>query len=104
MSVGYHKRGGLTVPDYHCQHESIANAVPACQAITGAGIDAAVTDLVLAALTPLALEVALEVSDELAHHHEQNDALRAGHVQRAQHNADQARRRYLAVDPSNRMV
>jgi DNA invertase Pin-like site-specific DNA recombinase/DNA-binding transcriptional MerR regulator len=104
MSVGYHKRAGLTVPDYHCQHESIANAVPACQAITGAGIDAAVAGLVLAALTPLALEVALEVSDELVHHHEQNDALRAGHVQRAQHNADQARRRYLAVDPSNRMV
>ena len=29
MSVGYHKRAGLTVPDYHCRRESIANAVPA---------------------------------------------------------------------------
>lgn len=104
MSVGYHQRNRLNVPDYHCQHESIANAVPACQAITGAGIDAAVADLVLDVLTPLALEVALSVSDELVHHHEQNDALRAGYVQRAQHNADQARRRYMAVDPSNRMV
>jgi DNA invertase Pin-like site-specific DNA recombinase/DNA-binding transcriptional MerR regulator len=104
MSVGYHRRAALNVPDYHCQRESIANAVAACQAINGAGIDAVVADLVLAALTPLALEVALSVSDELVHHHEHNDALRAGHVQRAEHTADQARRRYLAVDPSNRMV
>ena len=32
------------------------------------------------------------------------DALRRGHVERARHRADLARRRYLAVDPDNRLV
>jgi DNA invertase Pin-like site-specific DNA recombinase/DNA-binding transcriptional MerR regulator len=105
MSVGYHQRaGGVLVPDYKCQRESIAAAVPECQAITGAGIDAAIARLVLDTLTPLALEVALTITDELAHQSQQADALRAGHVQRAQHGADAARRRYLAVDPGNRLV
>jgi len=105
MSVGYHTRsGGVLVPDYHCQRESIGAAVPECQAVTGAGIDAAIAALVLDTLTPLALEVALSVSDELITHAEQADALRAGHVQRAQHAADAARRRYLAVDAGNRLV
>ena len=105
MSVGYHQRaGGVLVPDYHCQRESIAAAVPECQAITGAGLDAAIAALVLHSMTPLTLEIALTVSDELTHQAEQADALRAGHVQRAQHAADAARRRYLAVDPGNRLV
>jgi DNA invertase Pin-like site-specific DNA recombinase/DNA-binding transcriptional MerR regulator len=105
MSVGYHQRaGGVLVPDYNCQRESIAAALPECQAITGDGIDAAVARLVLDTLTPLALDVALSVSDELTQHAEQADALRAGHVQRAGHAADAARRRYLAVDPGNRLV
>jgi hypothetical protein len=53
-------------------------------------------------LLPLALEVALTVTDELAAQARHADALRAAHVQRAQHAADQARR--LAVDPGNRLV
>jgi hypothetical protein len=32
------------------------------------------------------------------------DARRTAHVERARYHADQARRRYLAVDPANRLV
>jgi hypothetical protein len=70
----------------------------------GAIIDAAVAELLLATLTPLALEVALSVSDELIQRAQHADSLRATSIQRAQHAADQARRRYLAVDPGNRLV
>jgi len=70
----------------------------------GAVIDATVADLLLATLTPFALEVAMSVSDELIHQAQRADSLRAASVQRAQHAADQARRRYLAVDPGNRLV
>jgi DNA invertase Pin-like site-specific DNA recombinase/DNA-binding transcriptional MerR regulator len=105
MTVGYHARaGGVLVPDYRCQREEIAAATSKCQAITGSGIDQAVARLTVEALTPLALEVALTVSDELLQHAEQAHTLRAAHVKRAQHAADQARRRYLAVDPDNRLV
>ena len=44
------------------------------------------------------------MSAELEHRAAEADALRAAHVERAQYHADLARRRYLAVDPANRLV
>ena len=105
MTVRYHTRADSTiVPDYVCQNDGISNARPICQHLPGTVLDAAVAELLLATLSPLALEVALTVTDELAAQAGHADALRAAHVQRAQHAADQARRRYLAVDPGNRLV
>ena len=105
MTVRYHSRNdGTIVPDYVCQNDGIRDAQPICQHLSGAPIDAAVASLLLDTLTPLALEAALTVSDELIRNAEHADSLRAAHVQRAQHAADQARRRYLAVDPGNRLV
>ena len=105
MTVRYHSRNDATiVPDYVCQNDGIRDAQPICQHLSGAPIDAAVASLLLDTLTPLAIEAALTVSDELIRNAEHADSLRAAHVQRAQHAADQARRRYLAVDPGNRLV
>ena len=105
MTVRYHKRcDGSLVPDYMCQRDGINTGAPACQKICGSGIDAAVAGLVLDALTPLAIETALQVTAQLHAQAEQADALRATHVQRARQAADAARRRYLAVDPANRLV
>jgi hypothetical protein len=53
---------------------------------------------------PLAAEAALTVAAELQHRADEADALRAAHVERARYHADLARRRYLAVDPANRLV
>ena len=50
------------------------------------------------------MEVALKVEAELEGRAEEADALRRSHVERARHRADLARRRYLAVDPDNRLV
>jgi len=105
MTIRYHTLTDATVvPDYICQYQGIKTATPICQFVTGTAVDAAVTAFVLATLTPLALEVALSVSDELIAQAERADAIRAASVQRAQHAADAARRRYLAVDPGNRLV
>ena len=105
MTVRYHTRAdGTIVPDYVCQNDGIRTAQPICQHIGGAPVDTAISELILRALTPLALQTAVTVSDELARQAGQADAIRAAHVQRAQHAADQARRRYLAVDPGNRLV
>jgi DNA invertase Pin-like site-specific DNA recombinase len=105
MTVGYHKRcNGQPLPDYHCQRDGIATGTPPCQTIHGAGVDAAVAKLVLEQLTPLAIEAALAVSTELAQRAADADRIRQMGVQRAEHAADAARRRYLAVDPTNRLV
>ena len=105
MTVGYHTLADRTrVPAYHCQRASIQNARPACQAITGASIDAAISALICDTLTPLALQTAVAVTAELAADARKADTVRAAHVQRAQNAADTAARRYLSVDPANRLV
>jgi len=105
MTVGYHKRcNGQPLPDYHCQREGIATGTPPCQTIHGAGVDAAVATLVLKQLTPLAIETALAVSTELTQRAADADRIRQMGVKRAEDAADAARRRYLAVDPTNRLV
>ncbi|PZS16715.1 MAG: hypothetical protein DLM57_09860, partial [Pseudonocardiales bacterium] len=105
MTVGYHARAdGSLVPDYSCQREGIAAGTPPCQTMCGSGIDAAVAEFVIAAVTPLAIQAALTVTAELTERAADADRVRAAHVERAHHAADAARRRYLAVDPTNRLV
>jgi DNA-binding transcriptional regulator YiaG/UPF0716 family protein affecting phage T7 exclusion len=105
MTVRYHARNGVRVPDYECVHENIQAAAGRCLAIPGAaGVDQAVGKLLLDTVTPLALEVALGVQAELEARAEEADRLRRTHVERARQQAELARRRYLAVDPDNRLV
>jgi hypothetical protein len=52
----------------------------------------------------VALEVVLNVQQELQSRLEEADRLRLKQVERAQYEADLARRRYMFVDPANRLV
>ncbi|WP_236984056.1 helix-turn-helix domain-containing protein [Mycobacterium sp. IWGMT90018] len=104
MTVRYHTRRGVEVPDYQCMNRCIQDGTARCQTIPGAVIDDAVGTLLLDTLTPHALEVALTVQAELDSRAAEADALRRQAVERARHRADLARRRYLAVDPDNRLV
>jgi hypothetical protein len=104
MTVRYHQRRGVEIPDYQCVGESIQGGAPRCQTVPGAVVDAAIAQLLLDTVTPLALDVALTVQAEIEARADEADALRQSHVQRARHRADLARRRYLAVDPDNRLV
>jgi DNA invertase Pin-like site-specific DNA recombinase len=104
MTIRYHARGGKDLPTYLCQRDGIANARPICTAIPGHTLDEHIGQLLLDTLTPLAVEAALQVSAELQHRAAEADALRAAHVERARYHAGLARRRYLAVDPANRLV
>ena len=104
MTVRYHTRRGVEIPDYQCMNRCIQDGAQRCQSVPGGAVDAAVATLLLDTLTPLALEVALTVQAELDTRAAEADALRRRHVERARHRADLARRRYLAVDPDNRLV
>jgi Recombinase zinc beta ribbon domain/Recombinase len=105
MTVRYHQRRGQLLPDYLCQKESVERAAEStCQVIPGTAVDDAVASLLLETLTPVALEVALSVAAELEQRAEEADQLRLGHVERARYEAGLARRRYLTVDPDNRLV
>lgn len=104
MTLRYHQRGSRLTPDYVCGKTAVEQTHSVCQQIPGGGVDEAVGKLLVESVTPLALEVALKVQEELQERLDQADRLRQQHVQRAQYEADQARLRYMRVDPNNRLV
>lgn len=104
MTVRYHSRRGKLFPDYVCQREGIEHGEPICQSIPGTAIDEKVGDLLMEAVTPVTLEVALAVQQELQSRLEEADRLRQQQVERAHYEAELARHRYLRVDPNNRLV
>ncbi len=104
MTVRYHQRAAGPVPTYVCQREGIANAHRICTTVPGATLDERIGALIIDTLTPLSIEAALTVTAELGQRAHQADALRAAHVERARYHAEAARTRYLAVDPTNRLV
>jgi Recombinase zinc beta ribbon domain len=104
MTVRYHSRRGKLFPDYICQRDGIEHGEPICQSIPGAAIDEKVGDLLMEAVTPVMLEVALAVQQELQSRLEEADRLRRQQVERARYEAEMAQHRYLRVDPNNRLV
>jgi len=104
MTIRYHRRNGCLRPDYNCQRSCVEQAEPRCQCIPGAGIDEAVGELLVQSVTPLALEAALQVQEEIQSRLAEAARLRRQQVQRAEYEAEQARVRYLRVDPNNRLV
>ena len=107
MTLRYHERrhGTHLYPEYLCQKERIEQAGDRfCQQVHGAGLDAAITDLLLAQLTPLAIDTSVQVYEELHTQAEEARRLRAQQVERARYAAELAQRRFLQVDPENRLV
>ena len=105
MTIRYkYQRNGRIDPVYLCQRNRIERWESSCQYIPGAGIDEAIGKLLLESVTPLTLEVALQVQKELENRFKEADKLRKQQVQRAEYEANLARRRFMQVDPDNRLV
>lgn len=104
MTIRYHHRRQQLAPEYVCQQNAIDNCRPKCQSIPGASIDKAISDLLLETVSPIAIEVALSVQDELRTRATEVDAVRKKQVERARYEAELAKRRYMQVDPENRLV
>jgi len=67
-------------------------------------IDTAISALLLQAVAPAAIDVAFAVQQEIAQRVDQAAALRQAQLQRCRYEAELARRRYVKVDPDNRLV
>jgi hypothetical protein len=104
MGVRYSLEHGHTVPTYVCQETAVRRGGKICQTVPGKVVDAAVANLLIEMMTPMTLAVTLEVQRELAARVAETDAVRRQHVDRMRYEAELARRRYMLVDPANRLV
>jgi len=97
------RRGGLETW-YICDRANGSLGEPNCQSIAGGPIDQAVGALIAEKVTPAAIELALEIRREIEARYEEADRLRHRAIERAQIDADLAQRRFMLVDPTNRLV
>jgi DNA invertase Pin-like site-specific DNA recombinase len=104
MTLRYHQRAGRLSPDYLCQKQRVEECRPVCQTVPGGTVDDALSALIVDSISPLALEVALNVQQQLQQRLAEADRLRRQVIERAQYEAEQARIRYMRVDPNNRLV
>jgi DNA invertase Pin-like site-specific DNA recombinase len=104
MGVRYSREHGSTVPTYICQEGAVRRAGKTCQTVPGKIVDAAVSALLIEMMTPMTLAVTLEVQRELETRAKETDTARRQHVERLRYDAELARRRYMKVDPDNRLV
>jgi DNA invertase Pin-like site-specific DNA recombinase len=91
-------------PVYVCRYAEIECGGPRCQELRGHDLDVEVERLVLEALAPDRIAIALAALEEL----EQEDASlrrqRQLRLERVRYEAERAQRQYSAVEPENRLV
>jgi len=104
LSVRYTGNGGL-YPMYQCnwQHRE-ALTRHACMTFPAKSLDAAIADRLVAAVTPLTIELALKALTSLEERDQTIGAQWRWRIERARYEADLAERRYEAVDPANRLI
>jgi hypothetical protein len=89
---------------YSCTRDAVDYGGKLCMSVAARVIDTSVTGLVLQTLEPSALEVSLQVAQDVElERHRMDDSWRL-RLERAQHEADRALRQYNIVEPENRLV
>jgi len=106
MGVRYQNQGAKSrnIPYYACAGMSKRYGGGSCQNVHGVEVDKAVSNLLLERLTPLAIENALKVQQEVKQRETAAGSYFVLQMERAQYEVDLARRRFMSVDPSNRLV
>jgi len=102
MAVRYQDDGHT--PWYDCNQLYRQEAAPYCQSLRGDAIDRAVAESFLAAIEPAQLEISLSALEQIEARARQSERQWQLRLERVQYEADMARRRFVAVEPENRLV
>ncbi len=102
LSVRY--RSKASQPRYLCDSARSNYGEARCQSVCARILDHEAVRLALAALTPAALEVSVQVADDIHRQREQLESHWRQRLERARYEADRLRRQYNAVEPENRLV
>jgi hypothetical protein len=100
-----HYRGTNATPGYHCAGKQIVEGRGVyCLSVGGVQIDQAVSQALLEAVQPGAIDAALAAAEQLEADGNAVLAQWRREVERKRYEAQRAERRYRAVDPDNRLV
>ncbi len=91
-------------PSYECSSHRDRLTTPACRSVAAATVDDAVTRMLLDALTPEQVALALSAADAVAGRHQRVSRAAELAVERARHEAGRAERAFCQVEPENRLV
>ena len=91
-------------PVYECSYAQSEYGAPRCQEVRGLGLDAEVEHLVLEALAPDKIALALAALEALEEEYAALKRQRELHLERLRYEARRAERQYDAVEPENRLV
>jgi excisionase family DNA binding protein len=89
---------------YVCHQMAVTFGAPRCQSISAQCVDALISAAMLEALSPSAIEVSLQVAEDLELERQQLRGQWKQRLERASYETALARRRYESVDPTNRLV
>ena len=89
---------------YLCSRLAVNYGAPLCQSLSGRALDGLVGELMLRALTPAALEVSLQLAEDLELERAALCRQWQQRLERAHYEAERAQRQYDAVEPENRLV
>jgi DNA invertase Pin-like site-specific DNA recombinase len=104
MTVRYNQRDGEQIPSYVCQKTSVNCAEKGCQTIPGRVVDQKITELLLSRLTPEVVGQAVSVQKELDKRQDETLNYYQMRMDKCKYEAELARRRFMNVDPDNRLV
>jgi hypothetical protein len=96
--------GGNRLHTYECVERWTHYGEPRCQHLAGPCLDAFVSQQVLAALKPAALELSLTATEHLEQERAELDRLWQQRRERASYEVERAARQYHAVEPEHRLV
>ncbi len=104
MTIRYYSEKNQIYPYYICQKDGIQHGKSLCQSIIGKHVDKAIEKIIIDLLSPASIEISIAVQKELEKRWEESDKLWQQQLERTKYEAELARRRYMKVDPDNRMV
>jgi DNA invertase Pin-like site-specific DNA recombinase len=89
---------------YNCVREASDYGGKLCMSVAARVVDECVAALVLEALEPAALDVSLQVAEDIEAERRRLDESWSQRLERARYEVDRAMRQYNAVEPENRLV
>lgn len=91
-------------PVYECNYGGNENGSSRCQEVRALGLDVEIEHLLLEALAPANIALALAALEEINHEHATLAKQWQLRLERARYEAERARRQYGSVEPENRLV